>query len=386
MKLKIKQSLLLIILSIVLFSCQKEYSLEATATGSAAVYSFIGAPANCTNAVVAGIYQAAAPLGSSNIVTLSVDVTTAGSYTITTSTSNGVSFTGTGNFTTTGAQTVSLAGSGTPGSDGTFSFSPGTNACSFSIPFFPAAGSGTSVFSYTGAPGNCTGASAAGVYTSGKALTASNTVAISVNVTTLGTYFVTTGLVNGFSFSASGTFTVLGIQTITLTASGTPVIAGAFEFTPTGNGCSFSVTVIAGVVATDYIKCTIGGVARTFNDNLSGIQPDPTIISISGEEPTTLDPASFSIVLTKSPAITTGTYNRPSPANTSTFCLSVYIEGITPTAWQNGVLPGAGSFSVVVTKLTPTRVEGTFSGTIYSDPVLNTGAKNVTLGSFSVPL
>src|SRR4029078_6365358 len=111
MMLQIKSSILLICLTVFFYSCQKEYSLEGSQT---AVMTFPGAPGGCTNAVVTGIYQSGGALDATNLVTISVDVTKIGSYTISTAISNGISFSGTGNFTTTGIQTITLNGSGIP--------------------------------------------------------------------------------------------------------------------------------------------------------------------------------------------------------------------------------------------------------------------------------
>ena len=60
----------------------------------------------------------------------------------------------------------------------------------------------------------------------GTALGASNTVVLNVNITTAGSYNITTTAVNGMTFTWSGTL-ALGNQTITLTGSGTPTTAGA---------------------------------------------------------------------------------------------------------------------------------------------------------------
>ena len=208
---------------------------------------------NCTSPVVNGIYKAGTALTASNTVTLNVNVTTIGPWSISTSPAvNGITFTGSGTFTATGAQTVTLNGSGTPASAATSSFpiTVGTATCNFSITVVPAGGNAT--FTIT-----CTGAVPAGTYVAGTLLTAANTITLNVNVTVIGTWSVTTApAMNGIIFSGSGTFTATGAQTIVLTGSGTPTAAGTHTFTVTGGTgtCTFQVTTTAPIP--DYFPRT----------------------------------------------------------------------------------------------------------------------------------
>lgn len=102
---------------------------------------------------------------------------------------------------------------------------------------------GTAVFTLDGAPGACNGASVQGNYTAGTDLTASNNVIVTVNVTALGTYTISTNTADGFSFAGSGTFTQLGFQIIQLNATGKPTSAGNIFFRAGSASCSFTVTV-----------------------------------------------------------------------------------------------------------------------------------------------
>jgi len=79
------------------------------------------------------------PLTASNKVTLQVNVTGIGSYSITTTAVNGITFTGSGSFTATGAQTVVLTGSGTPTATGlvTIPVTAGSSNCSFTLTVVP---------------------------------------------------------------------------------------------------------------------------------------------------------------------------------------------------------------------------------------------------------
>ncbi len=79
--------------------------------------------------------------------------------------------------------------------------------------------------------GECLPSSVQGVYIAGTALTASNYINVTVDIATLGAYTITTDVVNGYSFSASGVATTLGTQTIKLVGSGTPTADGNNTFT-----------------------------------------------------------------------------------------------------------------------------------------------------------
>ena len=102
---------------------------------------------------------------------------------------------------------------------------------------------GTAAFTLSGAPGNCTSAALNGGYTAGVALNDANTVTISVDVNTAGTYTISTGIIDGISFDVSGTFTTTGPHNVTLLGTGTPTSSGTFTFNPGTNGCSFSLMV-----------------------------------------------------------------------------------------------------------------------------------------------
>ncbi len=216
-------------------------------TGRCTFPVIVAAPAagtvDCTAAVVSGTYTLAIPLvPATNTVQISVNVTTIGAYNITTDTVNGIWFNASGTFTATGNTPLTLAGHGTPtGSGGsatfTVKFTPST--CTFSVTI------GNGLGAYTP---DCTTAvpDLDGLYEVGTQLNCSNTVDIDVDVTALGPYSITTTATNGMTFSASGTFTTLGVQTIKLQGSGTPTAAA----TPVTNipmpgtvPCTFPITV-----------------------------------------------------------------------------------------------------------------------------------------------
>ncbi len=86
------------------------------------------------------------------------------------------------------------------------------------------------IYTLGAAGSNCTGVELAGTYINGIAMNGGNTASIEVTVTRAGTYNLSTTGVAGVIFSASGSFTSTGTQTVVLTASGTPAGDGDKSF------------------------------------------------------------------------------------------------------------------------------------------------------------
>ena len=257
MKTLIKISSLLILTTVIFMACQKETSFEeGNSTASVGSLS-VDASGNCLGAVVSGTYMKDTAIKASNYVDVSVQVDSAGTYSISSDTVNGYYFKGTGTLGATGTQTVRLVGGGKPLAIGTniFRITYNGTVCDFTVVVTatqPPAG-GSAVFSV-----NCTGATPSGTYTAGTALTAANTTTLNVTVTTAGTWSVNTGsAVNGITFSGTGSFATTGAQTITLLGSGTPTAAGTNAYTVTGGAatCTFQVTVAAAALL-DYFPRT----------------------------------------------------------------------------------------------------------------------------------
>jgi hypothetical protein len=223
------------------------FSITVFGTGGGfgtALYTLGGSPGNCSVSSITGNYVVGLPMTANNKVEMTVNVNTPGTYIITGSSINGVRFDTTSTFLNPGIQNIFLKATGTPTAAGTFTY-PVTNGatnCSFPITYTTVITNAT--FALSGTPGNCTGAVVNGTYTTNTALTASNTAVINVNVTSPGNYAIATTVVNGISFSASGTFNLTGPQQVTLTGSGTPTGPGTFNYQLTGGGstCGFSVT------------------------------------------------------------------------------------------------------------------------------------------------
>lgn len=259
---KISYLLLILMTTMIFTACQKEKSFETGTTPSAGLLQE-NASGDCLPKTVNGIYvEGTALKADSNYIDVQVNVTKAGSYTVYTDTVNGVYFRATGTFTSTGINTVRLKGNGTPVNDGisNFTVTYTTSSCLVPVTILPVGGAVNAVFTLAGSPGNCMNYVVAGNYVAGTPMAPTNTVVINVNVTTAGTYSITTAVSNGISFSGTGTLAV-GAQTITLTASGTPAAAGNTNVTVTAgtSTCNFSVTVTGAVVTTtDYFPMKAG--------------------------------------------------------------------------------------------------------------------------------
>jgi hypothetical protein len=102
-------------------------------SGGTASYTLGGGTSSCTDASVSGTLTAGSAASAANTVALKVTVNTVGTYSISTNTTNGISFAGSGSFTTTGEQSIILTASGTPTAAGTFAYTPGSNGCSFNV-------------------------------------------------------------------------------------------------------------------------------------------------------------------------------------------------------------------------------------------------------------
>ncbi len=106
-------------------------------TGTPVADYTIGSGGSCINTTVNGTYTAGVALDGSNTVTLDATVNATGSWSITTNTVNGYSFSGSGTFATTGTVQVTLGGTGTPITAQTDNFTATANGsggnCTFDV-------------------------------------------------------------------------------------------------------------------------------------------------------------------------------------------------------------------------------------------------------------
>jgi len=255
--------------------------------------------------------------------------------------------------------------------------------------------SGTAVYDYSGAPGNCITPVIAGTYTAGTPITSDNYVVLQVSVTTPGSYLVSTANINGITFSGSGVFVSTGVQTITLTGTGTPIVAGAFSYIPGADGCSFViVAVTAPPLPDNFVKCKIDGVFTNFDFEAKASEsttpaspPIPVIMSvdISGN----ISNSSFEnffISLNKfDAAITTGDVFDPNSIINGKLYLVSYTDP-SGVSWDGYSGIAETPFKITVTSKTATRITGTFNGTLSDTGLPGGNLKLITEGSFNVPI
>jgi len=241
---------------------------------------------------------------------------------------------------------------------------------------------------------DCSTASVQGTYTQGTALTGSNTITITANVGTLGTYSVSASA-NGMVFSASGTFTTTGIQDVVLQGTGTPATSGSTVVLVSLNGgtaCAVVVTVGSGVA--NVTGCgTAGTLVGTVqaNQSIAGAS-----ILVSNIPYTSNAGTLYSLNVTANNGITIGSPNSGNFDGTSPDNLTLNFSG-TPLVAGNTVLNysiNSQSCSVTVPVATGTglatvtcgAVAGTYTaGTALGGSNTYTMTLNVTqAGTFSI--
>lgn len=235
-----------------------------------------GSGSTCTPATLTGNFIKDSTLDGRHSISVDVDVTVPGSYSITTNTLNGYFFSATGTFGATGTQTITLNGSGKPVAAGTNSFTVtgGGTTCTFSVTVTATA------------PAGCN-PNVQGTYTVGTATGTTNTVTLTHTYAAANTYNITTTMspANGYSFGPLSYNATAGSNTITLNATGTPTTAGTKTFTVNfgdGTNCTFTVTVAAGTVTNvDYFPTTQGSY-WTYSDS---IPSDTFRVAVNGITP-----------------------------------------------------------------------------------------------------
>ncbi len=237
----------LFILSFAFFySCQRGISplLNSVSNGSLLKDN----NGNCAPVTISGMFIKGGQLNDSNYIEVSVNIILPGSYEITTDTVNGYSFSGSGVFENNGTATVKLSAIGNPVIAGTdhFTITYNESVCEATVIVIDTAQQ-AAVFSLEGAPGACMNYSIFGSYIKDVVLDSNSKIKIEVNVISAGAYSIHTDTINRYNFSASGTFLQTGVQSIFLTAKGTPLNEETDAFTVnTGISiCSFDVSVLA---------------------------------------------------------------------------------------------------------------------------------------------
>lgn len=335
-------------------SCFKEKSLENGNTTTAKGSLQRDGNDDCLPKTVVGVYEAGTSLTTANFISVDVNVSTAGTYSIVSDVVNGYSFKGIGTFSTTGIQTINLTATGKPISAGTNDFTirfDGT-VCMVQVEVLPNGSGGPATFTLQGAGGACTNATISGTYVVSTPLNASNTVTLTVNVTKIGTYSITTIAANGITFSGSGVFSSTGAKTVTLPGTGTPAInsSTSVNVTAGGGNCSFVVPISSPasltidcasvIVSGTFAAGTALNAGNTVSIGVTVISPGSYSIStapvngivFSGSG--TLAAGAQTITLTGSGTPTVGgNFNIAISFGASTCSLPITVTGIISTDW-----------------------------------------------------
>ncbi len=128
--------------TVVYDTTQCDFSVTVLPAGSnsgPAAFTLQGTGDSCMDADVQGAYTAGKALDGANKVTIKVNVTTVGTYTVNTDTVNGFSFSGTGTLASAGSdQIITLIATGTPaaGVPTPFTVTAGSTTCAFLVNVF----------------------------------------------------------------------------------------------------------------------------------------------------------------------------------------------------------------------------------------------------------
>lgn len=386
----------------VFFSCSKEQNTDND-TIKVSVGSLQTNEGNCLPSTVVGNYKAGVALTATSYIDVNIKVHTPGRYIIQSDTLNGFSFKGEGAFADTGINTIRLTASGTPVAQAKniFTIAYGISKCHITVDVVDDNATSAVFTLGTGTNNTCTGAVLAGTYEMGMPLTTANTVSLSVNVTKTGSYYLSVPAVNGISFSKTGIFLTTGVQTVTLTGSGTPSTIGTFIFRPVVNaaGCSFVITVTPrGGVFT----CKMDGVFTTFNKSASvtTLITTPTSSTntffLQGQmEGSVIQALTVNLDFSDRRVVPVGSYSVDG-ASSGGYGFGVqftqYLSNTNASLtkrWNSGAgVAGQANptpFNFTITSISSDRVTGTFNGKL-SDADDKSKIITLTEGAFDVPI
>lgn len=246
--------------------------------------------------------------------------------------------------------------------------------------------------------GGCLPINVAGVYKADSTLGIGNFVEVQVQVTTAGTYVISSDTVNGYYFRATGVFNLPGANTVRLLGTGKPIAVGTDAFVVSyGNSeCFFEVNVVAsntggggGTNPTDSLQTSIGGTLTRFNE-----APSATLTTLLGFQSLTIDGESLAgqtivmnITKTNTSPITAGTYtvNQFATGNV-VLCMFTDTNSTIYISQTNPLVPQIPAFTITITSITATRVAGTFSGPVRDNSGAGPGTRTFTSGTFNVPI
>lgn len=174
----------------------------------------------------------------------------------------------------------------------------------------------------------CTGAIVSGTYRKGATVTGANTVTVTANVTTVGTYTIYSDTIKGIYFRGTGTFANTGAQSVVIPALGTPTDSGTVRFRIRygTSSCTFRVkidtasgtsnpTVIVIPPTGDYFPITTNS-NWSYNSNDSGstIVSDTSYVVSTGTT-SVISSNTYNWFLTNDGTVLDTTYYRKASGN-----------------------------------------------------------------------
>jgi len=314
----------------------------------------------CAGATLTGNYYNGVALDPSNTVTLQVNVSAPGSYSINTGDLNGISFSSSGTFTVSGSQMVTLVGSGTPLSAGSVSFNTAiVGGCTFSVVVTDPAGTLATLTTTTASSITCTSAISGGNITNdgGSAITARGICYSTTADPTTANTVVNSGSGTG-SFTGNITGLVAGttyhVRAFATNAAGT-AYGNDISFTTT-TGCQVGIFVtgwddvynISGNIRTPKVWAnatgSYTGTALPFTANwpaeANAIFVSGTDVYVAGKENGKATVWKNGVATSLSSAPTSPFFYEGDAYSVYVVGTDVYVAGVyanVATVWKNGV-------------------------------------------------
>ena len=260
--------------------------------------------------------------------------------------------------------------------------------------------------------GECLPSSVHGNFIAGTALTATHYINVDVNITTAGAYTITSDIVNGYSFSASGVVTSTGVQTIKLAASGTPTAAGANTFTVKfgTSQCNIVVDVYPGGTGNAVLtlggapgNCTVATLAGTYTQGTAMNSSNTATVEVTATTAGFYNITSLvvnGVTFSGSGYVATGTHTvvltasgTPTAAGLKTHAVNISTSSSTATACSFDVTyavattPPVGGFTWSF-KVGTTTYSGTCDDAVVMTTPMNfvTITGNATTGSGTISI
>lgn len=231
--------------------------------------------------------------------------------------------------------------------------------------------------------GNCLPSQVSGSYAAGVATGSSNYIMLRVNVTVPGTYRISTTTQNGFSFADTGTFNNVGLDTVMLKASGTPLAQGPTNFTVSFDSTSCPITVNVGENSPNVSDTawSFSEGSKRFNGYIDSAYVDDTTVGVRalilvGPTAATSDSVFLAVIALPPTGIPTGTYTT-----TSSALYYFYNHNNSSDIYSADQTTSGATITYTISSYnTTTRiVQGTFTGTAHT---ASGGTVQITNGRF----